>query len=449
MATVPITIKRFLFDQGVPYRFLVHPGANSAAEAVRALGVAPQAVAVARVLRDGERTVLAVYPATVRLDLERLNRTLERGFEAIAAREVPGCFGGACVPLASLYQLPALIDESLLRADPVYFPLNGQVLCRVSGADFIALQGEDVYSHDFTSSPESNAHAIRQQRRERIRARIAATERLPAMPKVAHELMQLSVNPYANASDLAAIVQQDPSLAAQLLRYANSPLYGYRGEVQSIRDVIARVLGYDLVMDIALGVAVGRSFRNPAEGPLGLRAYWRHAVYCASLTQRLAERLPAAQRPRPGLSYLAGLLHNFGVLLLGHLFPEDFQLLNEGLAGEPGRALPALEDELLGVSHTELGAWLMRTWNMPEELLGAIRHHHDEEYAGSYAVYANLVLLANRLLASQQIGDEHCDDLPSDLLARLSLTKADAQAALAAVMEHGEGLEVMAKRLAA
>lgn len=449
MATVPITVKRFLFEKGVPYRFLVHPGANSAAEAVRALGVEPATVVVARVLRDQHGTVLALYPATLRLNLEQLNHTLGRDLQAVAPREVPGCYGGVCLPLAQLYQLPAMIDESLLSAEQVYFPLNAQVLCRVSGADFVALQGKDTVSHDFVRSPGANASAARQERRERIRARIEATDDLPAMPKVAHELLQLTVNPYANASDLGAIVEQDPSLAAQLLRYANSPLYGYRGQVDSIRDVIARVLGYDLVMDIALGISVGRSFRNPSEGPLGLDAYWRHAVYCASLTQRLAERMPSAHRPRPGLAYLAGLLHNFGILLLGHLFPEDFRLLNEGLAREPGRPLLSLEDELIGVSHVELGAWLMQSWNMPDELVSAIGNHHDEEYAGSYAIYPNLVLLANRLLAAHQIGDEHSVDLPGDLLARLAITDADAHAALAAVLEHADGLNIMASRLAA
>ena len=449
MATVPITVKRFLFEKGVPYRFLVHPGATSAAEAVRALGVEPATVAVARVLRDQHGTVLALYPATVRLNLEQLNQTLGRDLQAVAPREVPGCYGGICLPLAQLYQLPAMIDESLLLAEQVYFPLNAQVLCRVSGADFVALQGVDTVSHDFARGPGANASAARQERRERIRARIDATDDLPAMPKVAHELLQLSVNPYANASDLGAIVEQDPSLAAQLLRYANSPLYGYRGQVDSIRDVIARVLGYDLVMDIALGISVGRSFRNPSEGPLGLDAYWRHAVYCAALTQHLAERMPSAHRPRPGLAYLAGLLHNFGILLLGHLFPDDFRLLNDGLAREPGRPLLSLEDELLGVSHVELGAWLMQSWNMPDELVSAIANHHDEEYAGAYAIYPNLVLLANRLLAAHQIGDEHAVDLPGDLLARLAITEADAHAALAAVFDHADGLNIMASRLAA
>lgn len=448
MATVPITIKRFLFEKGVPYRFLVHPGASSAAEAVRALGVEPATVAVARVLRDQNNTLLAVYPATVRLNLEQLNRDTGRTFHAVAPRDVPGCYGGVCLPLAELYQLPAMIDESLLQAEHVYFPLNPQVLCRISGADFAALQGPQAFGHAFAHTPAANG-AARRDRRQRIRARLETTDDLPAMPKVAQEILQLAVNPYANATDLAAIVEQDPSLAAQLLRYANSPLYGYRGQVDSIRDVIARVLGYDLVLDIALGLAVGRSFRNPSDGPLGLHAYWRHAVYCASLTQRLAQLMPGLQRPRPGMAYLAGLLHNFGVLLLGHLFPDECSLLDAALRREPARPLPELEDELLGVSHAELGAWLMQAWNMPDELVSAVRLHHDEEFDGAHALFPNLVLLANRLLASVDIGDEHCRDLPGDLLARLGISEPDARAALAVVCEHAEGLEIMASRLAA
>ncbi len=448
MATVPITVKRFLFEKGIPYRFLVHPGANTAAQAVRALGVDPAAVAVSRLLRDQDSTVLAVYPATVRLNLEQVNRDTGRNFNAVAPRDIPGCYGEACLPLAQLYQLPALVDESLLAAEQVFFPLNAQVLCRLSGADFGALQGPRSVHHRF-ARPVSPAVNGRTERRQRIRARLEATDDLPAMPKVAQELLQLSVNPYANATDLAAIVEQDPSLAAQLLRYANSPLYGYRGQVDSVRDVISRVLGYDLVMDVALGVSVGRSFRNPGDGPLGLEAYWRHGIYCASLTQRLAALVPSMQRPRPGMAYLAGLLHNFGILLLGHLFPDEFRSLNEAVAREPERPLLVLEEQLLGVTHLELGAWLMHSWNMPEEVLSAIRQHHDEEFSGAYAVYPNLVLLANRLLAGRGIGDEHASDLPGDLLARLEITEADARASLEAIVEHAEGLEVMASRLAA
>ncbi len=321
MATVPITVKRFLFEKGIPYRFLVHPGANTAAQAVRALGVDPAAVAVSRLLRDQDSTLLAVYPATVRLNLEQVNRDTGRNFHAVAPRDIPGCYAEACLPLAQMYQLPALVDESLLTAEQVYFPLNAQVLCRIGGADFGALQGPQCIKHRFAPPAAAVVNDGRAERRQRIRARLEATDDLPAMPKVAHELLQLSVNPYANATDLAAIVEQDPSLAAQLLRYANSPLYGYRGQVESVRDVISRVLGYDLVMDVALGVSVGRSFRNPSEGPLGLEAYWRHGIYCASLTQQLAALVPSMQRPRPGMAYLAGLLHNFGILLFGPFIP--------------------------------------------------------------------------------------------------------------------------------
>lgn len=455
MTSVPAAIKRFLFETGVPYQFLVHPGASSAAHTVRALNVDPATVAVSRILRDAEGTALAVYPATVRPDLARLNRETGRSWQAAApgdlGRSLPGCSTSACLPLAGLYHMDALVDERLLAAPHVHFPVTAQVLCRVAGSDFALLQGGAWRRHRFqpAGSVAADDEAARRRRRERIRGRIDALDELPAMPRIAEEILQLAANPYANASDLAAVVEQDPSLSAQLVRYANSPLYAYRGRVDSVRDVIARVLGYDLVLDISLGIAVGKSFRNPADGPLGLHAFWRHALYAAVLAQRLGELLDPLRRPRPGMTYLAGLLHNFGVLLLGDLFPEEFQLLNEAARNEPQTALTELEQRLLGISHMEIGQWLMEGWNMPDEVVVTIREHHNEEYDGPHAPYANLVLLANRALARIGLGDERGTALPGDLLARLGLSPQDVENALATVHDSRDGLDSMALQLAA
>lgn len=455
MTSVPAAIKRFLFETGVPYRFLVHPGASSVAQTVRALNVDPMTVAVARLLRDGRGTMMAIYPAALRLDVAGLNRDLGRSWQAVApgdlGRPTPGCSASACMPLAALYHMDALVDERLAESEQVRFPVTSQVLCQVSGADFGLLQGSSWRRHRFRGAEPAKSvdDRGRQQRRERIRTRIDLLDELPAMPKIAQEILQLSTNPYANASDLAAVVEQDPSISAQLVRYANSPLYAYRGQVESVRDVIARVLGYDLVLDIALGISVGKSFRNPADGPLGLRAFWRHALYTAALAQRLAELLDPLRRPRPGMTYLAGLLHNFGVLLLGHLFPEEFRVLNEAVRQDPQAPLTELEQRLLGVSHMEIGVWLMQAWSMPDEVVAAIREHHNEEYDGSHAQYANLVLLANRLLARLDVGDEALGELPGGLLARLGLSAEDAEGALALVHDNGAGLDGMAAQMAA
>ena len=118
--------------------------------------------------------------------------------------------------------------------------------------------------------------------RASIRRRIEAITELPAMPEMARRLLMLRSNPYSDVDDLAKVVEMDPSLSAQIIRYARSPFCSDRGNVVSVQSAISRVLGYEPVMNIALGIASASPFRIPMEGPLGLRGYWRDAIYCAA-----------------------------------------------------------------------------------------------------------------------------------------------------------------------
>ncbi len=293
---------------------------------------------------------------------------------------------------------------------------------------------------------------------DEIRRRIEEVYELPPMPEMARRVLELRSDPDADIADLAAVVELDPSLAAQVIRYASSPLYGYRGKISSIHDAITRVLGFDLVMNMALGLATGKSFRNPADGPLGLHAFWRHAVYSAALVQTLARRMDPGRAPEPGMAYLAGLLHNFGFLLLGHLFPPEFKLLNKLVAAQPGTPVTALERCVLGMGqaqnlmemgHSQIGAWLMAAWKMPDEIIVTLREHHNPGYRGEHEVYPHLVLLADHLLKRQEIGDAPSGELPSESLKVLGLDAGAVEGQLDALLEDVAALDFMARQLAA
>ncbi|RMG31490.1 MAG: HDOD domain-containing protein [Gammaproteobacteria bacterium] len=289
-----------------------------------------------------------------------------------------------------------------------------------------------------------------------LRRRIEQVYELPPMPEMARRIIALRDDPDATVADLAAIVELDPSLAAQVVRHATSPYYGYRGKIRSIQDAITRVLGFDLVLNMALGLAAVKAFRNPVEGPLGLHAFWRHAVYSACLAQALAREVPEARRPEPGLAYLAGLLHNFGFLLLGHLFPPEFKLLNRLVAANPDKPVSALEKCVLGMGqaqdvlemgHAALGAWLMQHWGMPEEIVVSLREHHDPDYAGPHAVYAQLVLLTDRLLKRMGIGEACATTLPETSLEVTGLDEATCEAVLEHLREEAADLDAMVRQL--
>ena len=291
-----------------------------------------------------------------------------------------------------------------------------------------------------------------------IRRRIEQVYELPPMPVMARRVLQLRNNPDASIAELAGIVELDPSLAAQVLRYAVSPFYAYRGAISSIHDAITRVLGFDMVMNMALGLATGKSFRNPCDGPLGLHAFWRHAVYSATLVQALAKRMPRDSRPQPGMAYLAGLLHNFGFLLLGHLFAPEFKLLNKLMAAHPESPVTALEKCVLGMGqaqnllemgHAQIGAWLMQSWQMPDEIIVTLREHHNGQYDGEHAQFPHLVMLADHVLKGRDIGDAPDALLPPFSLRRLGLGEDAVLETAEQVFRDCSALDMMAAQIAA
>lgn len=447
-----VTIKRFLEQQDVPFDILRHPRAESLLQAAAAAYVSPRSIARAALLKDRGGFLMAVFPASHVLDLPLLNKELRRDFDPATgedlARIFRDCEPGALPPLAEPYRLKAMVDESLHALEEVYFsPGSHTALVQVTQSGFERLQRNAWRgSRIARPTPELSSAAAGADWRFGldIRRRIEQIQTLPALPQMAQRILQLRRNPYAGARQLAHIVELDPSLAAQVLRYARSPLFGYRGPLNSIQDAIARVLGYDTVMNIALGIAVGRAFNAPRNGPLGLDAYWRHAIQSAALVQGLANALPAARRPRPGIAYLAGLLHDFGYLVLSHLFQPEFYWLNRIVAAEPDTPVTDVEMRVLGVSHAELGAWVMEAWHMPEELLIAVREHHNEAYRDAQAVYPNLVFAADRLLKQPDAAA-----LPAELLRDLNLTAGQVTTVLNALRDNHHGLDALAGRMTA
>lgn len=281
-----------------------------------------------------------------------------------------------------------------------------------------------------------------------IRGRIEALDRLPPMPEMTQKILRLSGDPDAQAKELVGIVELDPGLAATVIRYARSPFFNYRGKVDSVYTAVTRVLGYNTVMNLALGATAARSFKIPRQIPLGLDAFWKHAVYTAALCQALSALVEGEQRPPGGIAYLAGLLHNIGHLVLGHLFRAEFLILNKHIGAGPERPICIIEHEILGMDHGEIGALLAEAWRLPDEIVTAIRYHHRMDFTGHHAVYPQLVALADCLLRDQGIGEGAPGVEAAGLFAELGISEYQAMAHLTRLFEGNDGLESMARQFA-
>jgi len=278
-----------------------------------------------------------------------------------------------------------------------------------------------------------------------IRSMIEELSSIPAMPELAQKI--LALGPHPDVRKLVAIVELDPGLAGQMVRQATSPFFGYRGRINSVSDAVTRVLGVEPALRLAFGVIAGKAMRSPVDGPAGRKAVWLHGAYSAALMQSIAEGLPKSTRTLPGMCYLGGLMHNIGLLLLGHLFPSDLHMLNKAIKDNPTIPLIDLEQHLFMTDHTEIGAWLMQKWGMPDEVTVAVQKHHDENYRGENAIYANLALLADRLLKRLGIGDAGSEVLPAALLAELGLQEADLMDALQRLMDARSDLDSLASHM--
>jgi HD-like signal output (HDOD) protein len=257
-----------------------------------------------------------------------------------------------------------------------------------------------------------------------LRERISRLEQVPPLPEITQEILTLNTNPFASTASLARIVEKDPGLAAQVMRWANSAMYG-RGESTTVRDAITRVLGFDLVMNLAVGLTAVAPLKVESSGPIGLNAFWVDAIFCATLCQRIARLCKSPHQPQPGIAYMAGLLHNLGLLLFAHLFPNEHKAMNRMLCSAPELSFQRLVEHTLGVSPITISKWLLDDWNLPDVLKVAITYQNDPAYHGPHAVYSRLVLVAAEALEPFKLsGYEMNNQESSDLLVMLGLDPA-------------------------
>lgn len=283
---------------------------------------------------------------------------------------------------------------------------------------------------------------------QRIKARILETQELPIIPVMATELLFLRVNVNAQASDLAKIIEKDPSLCAQLISWACSPFYGFRGKITSVQDAIIKVLGYDLVMNISLGIAISKAMKVPYDGAIGLREFWRHSIYSALLVENLIKLMPFRKKPHKDLAYLCGLLHNFGHLLLGELFPPHFKLLNQTIELNRDVSVIHLEEKIFETNHQQMGAWLMEAWHLPKELIITNQYHHKEDYFDEHSIYVNLVYISDYLLSKKGIGDHvHNDNLSKAVLENVGFSQEQAFEVLETLIANSEKIDSLVNSL--
>lgn len=440
----PAVILQLLDKLVVPYRVCRETAGMPAAQRLQAV-----------LLDDAIGALLVIYPQDQLLDLTRLAELTGRQLVAVKPERLERMLGkhalGRLPALPALTSSPCLYDERLLEESALLIE-SGQpgvlleiprtafkgLLSKASAARFGQPLAQIRLNLDRPDDDRAEiTQAVQAFTARRIQQRLEETIEIPPLPETAQKIIKLRVDPDASVDDITGVVETDPALAAQVISWAASPYYAAPGKIRSVEDAIVRVLGFDLVINLALGLALGKTLSLPKDQPQQVTPYWQQAIYTAAVIEGLARAMPREERPEAGLAYLAGLLHNFGYLLLAHIFPPHFSLICRHLEVNPHLSHSHIEQHLLGITREQIGAWLMRSWDMPEELATALRFQHDPDYRDEYAVYPNLVCLAVNLLRSRGIGSGPQREIPEELYQRLGLKPEKAEEVLNKI-QHAE-----------
>jgi putative nucleotidyltransferase with HDIG domain len=194
---------------------------------------------------------------------------------------------------------------------------------------------------------------------------------MPPLSAVAIQMQRFAQDD-VDMRTVANAISADPGLSADVLRLANSALFGARHTVPGVLHAIV-MLGLDRVRTLVFTAAFMR-FANPHRSEGAMKRCWRHSIACALIADELSNR---ARLDRDA-AYTAGILHDIGRLAMLRLWPAPYAaLLDAAVPGDP--EILAHERQELAVDHTEAGDYLLRRWQLPETLIGAAKHHHDPE----------------------------------------------------------------------
>ena len=223
------------------------------------------------------------------------------------------------------------------------------------------------------------------------------TLELPTMPAVLVKLNEVMADPDSSSDDVARVIATDPSVSTNILRIVNSAYYGLQVRVSSVNLAVS-IMGFNMTKKVALKAAVFTTFAKKKDKSPGFdaEAFWKHSIFTGAAARVLGAQSPRFSGTHAEDLYICGLLHDIGkIILLEKLTSKYVQVLEQ--AAETGRTEMALENELIGFSHADVGSVLAIKWFLPEDLTIAIRYHHAPSKDPFHKSLSSLIHVADHL----------------------------------------------------
>ena len=211
---------------------------------------------------------------------------------------------------------------------------------------------------------------------DRMRGTVGMVSRLPPLPRIYSALTSALADPNSDATTISRILERDPAMCAKLLQLVNSAFFATAMPISNIAQAVMR-LGFEMVKNLALSLAVFENLLGKRVRGLSHEHLQQHSVRVANLARKM---LP--DRRQADDAFMAAMLHDVGQLVMASTNPKQ---LTKALAvaAKDGIALHVAEQQVFGVTHAHVGAYLLGIWGLPYPIVEAVAFHHTPEQVAS------------------------------------------------------------------
>ena len=214
---------------------------------------------------------------------------------------------------------------------------------------------------------------------EKLRTVVAQLYSVPSLPSLYFRIMDALASPDAGVDTIGAIVSKDPAMTAKILQLVNSAFFGIARKVSNAMEAV-QYLGVGRVRSLVLSLHVFSCFDKLKIPNFSIERVWGHSMATGMLAQKIA-RAQRADRNDLDEAYVAGMLHDIGKVMLASSFSDRYAT---AVNISVDRKIPMIEAEreVFGVSHAEVGAYLLGLWGLPISIVEAVALHNTPHLSG-------------------------------------------------------------------
>jgi len=255
-----------------------------------------------------------------------------------------------------------------------------------------------------------------------------------ALPDACFKIKALMENEDSTIEDFANVISVDPSMTSRLLQIANSAIYSFPGEISTISRAIT-IIGTQAIYNMMLVDVAATAFKHFSNQAIDLKRFWRMSIFCGLAAKNLA--IKAGIRDIERL-FVAGLLQNFGELIVAKISPELAQQCEKY---SPEQLPWSLQQRFLGFTYTEVSAELLKIWQIPEKIILPIRHYNEAKTIQINKDVKVLYLASHLALVDSHPEVFNYDDIvEKSLLENLNISDEDLAEAVEFASEEAENI---------